>query len=54
MNRQELSGGIPSTYEPPTLVVHGSIADLTKAMVVGARTDRAFPAGTLLGSITFS
>lgn len=54
MNRHNLSGGIPSTYEPPVLVVHGSVVDLTQAMAAGGHTDRSFPAGTPLTQLTFS
>lgn len=54
MNRQQLSGGISSHYEPPSLVVYGSVAELTKAQVAGAYTDRSYPAHTPVTNLTFS
>jgi hypothetical protein len=34
--------------------MHGSVADLTLATVSGASVDHTFPAGTPVGSLTFS
>lgn len=41
-------------YEPPTLIVHGTVAEVTGANTVGMVTDRPFPAGTPIGNLTFS
>ncbi len=54
MNRSEQPGGVAEVYEPPSLTVHGSIVDLTRATAAGSMTDRAFPAGTPLTGLTFS
>jgi hypothetical protein len=43
-----------TTYSAPQLTFHGSVADLTQAMASGASVDKMFPAGTPLGSLTFS
>lgn len=56
-NRQQTSGGVASghqPYEPPRLVVHGSVVELTQAHAAGGVTDRSFPAGTLVSQLTFS
>ena len=42
------------SYAAPQLTFHGSVADLTQAMAAGANVDKVFPAGTPLGSLTFS
>jgi hypothetical protein len=41
-------------YEPPLVTDYGSLIDLTAASATGTVTDRAFPAGTPIGDITFS
>jgi hypothetical protein len=41
-------------YEPPVVTDYGSLIDLTAASMTGGVTDRAFPAGTPVGDITFS
>lgn len=41
-------------YEPPEVVVHGTLVERTQAQAVGSVTDRAFPAGTPLQDLTFS
>jgi hypothetical protein len=41
-------------YEPPVVTDYGSLVDLTAASADGTVTDRAFPAGTPKGDITFS
>ncbi|MHB1710626.1 MAG: lasso RiPP family leader peptide-containing protein [Acidimicrobiales bacterium] len=43
-----------SAYSPPTVTDHGSIAEVTRAQVVGPYTDHAFPANTPTTSLTFS
>lgn len=43
-----------ASYQPPRLVVQGSVADLTLANAAGMVTDRAFPAGTPVDHLTFS
>ncbi|GEM_PF-1446584 len=53
-NRQAMSGGVSSNYEPPRLTVHGSVAEVTGANAVGNVTDRSFPAGTPIQNLTFS
>jgi hypothetical protein len=51
---QQTSGGVSIPYQPPRVVVHGSVADLTQASVAGTVTDKTFPAGTPVGQLTFS
>ena len=46
--------GSQSRYEPPALTVHGTVAQVTKALLAGLKTDAAFPAGTPLQNLTFS
>jgi hypothetical protein len=41
-------------YEPPTITMHGTVAEVTGAQAVGAVTDAPFPAGTPLQDLTFS
>jgi hypothetical protein len=53
-DRQQMSGGSSSIYQPPRVVVHGSVVDLTRANVVGTVTDKTFPAGTAIDHLTFS
>lgn len=41
-------------YQPPSLTMHGTVAEVTGANAVGTVTDRPFPAGTPIGNLTFS
>jgi hypothetical protein len=41
-------------YQPPTLTMHGTVAEVTGANAVGMVTDRSFPAGTPIGNLSFS
>jgi hypothetical protein len=52
-HRQQRSPDAPQ-YEPPVVTDYGSLIDLTAASADGTVTDRAFPAGTPKGDITFS
>jgi hypothetical protein len=51
--QQQLSEGAPQ-YEPPAVTDYGTLTELTAASATGTVTDRAFPAGTPAGDITFS
>jgi hypothetical protein len=42
------------TYEAPQVVDYGTLVALTAAQHGGTRLDRGFPAGTLIGDLTFS
>ena len=48
-----LSEGAPQ-YEPPAVTDYGSLTELTAASSTGTVTDKAFPAGTPIGDLTFS
>lgn len=54
MKQNEQASGRLRVYEAPTLIVHGSIIDLTRATAAGSMTDRAFPSGTPVTGLTFS
>lgn len=41
-------------YSAPRLIAHGSVEKITKGLSVGTATDAAFPAGTLVGDLTFT
>ena len=41
-------------YMAPTIVDHGSLAELTAGGADGSRTDRDFPANTPKNDLTFS
>lgn len=42
------------SYEPPSVVVYGDLADLTAGNSTGAFLDQDFPTGTPFGDLTFS
>jgi hypothetical protein len=44
----------PVAYEAPKVTDYGSLTDITAGQVTGGRTDRTFPVGTPVGTITFS
>jgi hypothetical protein len=52
-DQQQRRPGAPQ-YTPPVVTDYGSLIDLTAASADGTVTDRAFPAGTPKGDITFS
>jgi hypothetical protein len=51
------SAGGAARYEPPRLTVHGTVAEVTEAQVVGTNFDRSIPAGSsivaIFGSTSF-
>jgi hypothetical protein len=49
-----LTPGGDAEYSPPTLRVIGTVQEITRAQAAGTVTDRSFPAGTPLTSLTFS
>lgn len=53
VDRHDMSGGT-AAYEPPVLVVHGSVTELTQAQAAGNYTDRSYPSHTPVTSLTFS
>jgi hypothetical protein len=55
MEQKEPQGpDAPPAYEPPQVPDYGSLTEITAASVAGGVTDRAFPAGTPRGDLTFS
>jgi hypothetical protein len=46
-NGDKTSGG-GTGYETPRLTVHGSVAEVTQAFLVGAIVDKNFAAGNLI------
>ena len=50
----ELGEGTPAgegEYEAPTVTVHGSLADVTAASLVGTHFDKTIPAGASITAI---
>jgi hypothetical protein len=43
-----------NTYEAPAVVVHGSVADITGAILPGTVVDHTFPAGAVSVNATIS
>jgi hypothetical protein len=43
-----------SDYEAPALILHGSVADLTQALLIGPIHDGGFPSGAAFLSINGS
>lgn len=43
-----------TAYVAPTVTIHGSVAEVTRANHVGNVTDKTYPAGTPITSLTFS
>ena len=41
-------------YASPRLTVYGDVEEITQGFSIGDHLDAAFPAGTKIGSLTFS
>jgi hypothetical protein len=55
MEQKEPQGpDAPLGYEPPQVTDYGSLTEITAASAAGGFTDKAFPAGTPRGDLTFS
>lgn len=48
---REQADSAVSTYEPPQLRVHGSLAEVTASQILGTEFDMTIPAGTPLTGI---
>ncbi len=42
---------VKKRYAPPTLTVHGDVAEITKASLIGGHLDADYSAGTTTGPI---